>query len=37
MNASGAFVISWTSYGQDGDAAYQSNVYAKTYESSEEP
>ena len=35
MNASGAFVITWTSYGQDGDAAYQSNVYAKTYESSE--
>ena len=35
MNASGAFVISWTSYGQDGYAAYQSNVYAKTYESSE--
>ena len=35
MNASGAFVISWTGYGQDGDAAYQSNVYAKSYESSE--
>ena len=33
MNASGAFVITWTSYGQDGDAPYQSNVYAKTYES----
>ena len=29
MNASGAFVISWTSYGQDGDAAVPSNVYAK--------
>ncbi len=34
MNGSGAFVISWTGYGQDGDLAYESNVYAKTYESS---
>ena len=33
MDAAGDFVITWTSYGQDGDAASQSNVYAKRYAS----
>ena len=32
MNASGAFVITWTGYGQDGDDSYHGNVYAKTYQ-----
>ena len=35
MDASGAFVISWTSYGQGGDAPYESNVYAKQYVSND--
>ena len=31
MDADGAFVISWTSYGQDGDLPYESNIYAKQF------
>jgi hypothetical protein len=31
MNATGSFVISWTGYGQNGDAANNSNVYAKQF------
>ena len=31
MDAAGDFVITWTSYGQDGDNATQGNVYAKRY------
>jgi hypothetical protein len=31
MDATGSFVISWTSYGQGGDAANQSSVYAKQF------
>ncbi|HBO44495.1 MAG TPA: hypothetical protein DD670_11285, partial [Planctomycetaceae bacterium] len=35
MDASGSFVISWTGFGQDGDAAYQSNIYAKQFASND--
>ncbi|NLE36993.1 MAG: S1 family peptidase, partial [Pirellulaceae bacterium] len=35
MDASGSFVISWTSFGQDGDAPYQSNIYAKQFASND--
>ena len=31
MNATGAFVISWTGYGQNGDGANNSNVYSKQF------
>ena len=31
MDAEGNFVISWTAYGQDGDAAQETNVYAKQF------
>lgn len=31
MSADGSFVISWTSSGQNGDAAYETNVYAKRF------
>ncbi len=31
MNATGSFVISWTSYGQAGDGPNNSNVYAKQF------
>ena len=31
MDADGRFVISWTSFGQDGDAPQHSNVYAKQF------
>ncbi|MEN6459328.1 MAG: hypothetical protein ABFC63_10400 [Thermoguttaceae bacterium] len=33
MDSTGDFVITWTSYGQDGDDATDSNVYAKRYSS----
>ena len=33
MDAEGDFVVTWTSYGQDGDNAIQGNVYAKRYAS----
>ena len=33
IDDSGSFVITWTSYGQDGDNAIQSNIYAKQYPS----
>ncbi|HUT91971.1 MAG TPA: proprotein convertase P-domain-containing protein [Thermoguttaceae bacterium] len=35
MSAEGDFVISWTSFGQDGDAANQSNIYAKKFASND--
>jgi hypothetical protein len=28
-NAKGDFVVTWTGYGQDGDATWESNIYAK--------
>jgi hypothetical protein len=28
----GVFVVTWTGYGQDGDAAYESNVYMKEFQ-----
>ena len=31
MDAEGSFIISWTSGGQDGDAAHESNIYAKQF------
>lgn len=31
MDAEGTFVITWTSEGQDGDLAYETNVYAKSF------
>jgi subtilisin-like proprotein convertase family protein len=31
MDASGNFVISWSGYGQDGDAVDQTNVYARQF------
>ncbi|MBN2217026.1 MAG: trypsin-like serine protease [Pirellulales bacterium] len=31
MDRDGEFVVTWTSFGQDGDAAYESNIYAKTF------
>ena len=31
MNAQGDFVITWTSNGQDGDAPFETNVYARRY------
>ena len=33
MDAQGNFIVTWTSYGQDGDNAIQSNVYAKRFTS----
>ncbi len=35
MSAEGAFVVSWTSFGQDGDAANESNIYAKKFASND--
>ena len=35
MDSEGSFVISWTSFGQDGDAAYESNIYAKQFASND--
>ncbi len=35
MDSDGTFVISWTSYGQDGDAANESNIYAKQFVSND--
>ncbi|MDO4586169.1 MAG: trypsin-like serine protease [Planctomycetia bacterium] len=31
MNADGSFVVSWTSWGQDQDDWYESNIYAKQF------
>jgi subtilisin-like proprotein convertase family protein/secreted trypsin-like serine protease len=31
MDSGGTFVITWTSFGQDGDAANESNIYAKQF------
>ncbi len=31
MSAIGDFVISWTSFGQDGDSSFESNVYAREF------
>ena len=31
MDANGEFVISWTSYGQDGDGINDGNIYAKSF------
>ena len=31
MDDTGDFVITWTSYGQDGDSATDGNIYAKNY------
>ncbi|MBP3558446.1 MAG: trypsin-like serine protease, partial [Thermoguttaceae bacterium] len=33
MERDGAFVVSWTSWGQDGDSATQSNIYARKFAS----
>ncbi|MDY0168654.1 MAG: trypsin-like serine protease, partial [Thermoguttaceae bacterium] len=35
MSADGTFVVSWTSSGQDGDAAYETNIYARQFVSNE--
>ncbi len=35
MSLQGDFVISWTSFGQNGDAAWQSNIYAKQFTSND--
>ncbi|MBN2021737.1 MAG: trypsin-like serine protease [Pirellulales bacterium] len=35
MDAQGNYIISWTSFGQDGDAPNESNIYAKRFTSSE--
>ncbi len=35
MSSDGMFVVSWTSYGQDGDASYESNVYVKQFPSND--
>lgn len=35
MDASGSFVISWTSGGQDGDAPYETNIYARQFVSND--
>ncbi len=35
MDADGTFVISWTSYGQDGDESTESNIYAKQFVSND--
>ena len=35
MSAEGNFVVSWTSFGQDGDAANESNIYAKKFASND--
>jgi hypothetical protein len=31
MNPDGDFVIAWTSYGQDGDSSFDTNVYARRF------
>ena len=31
MDSNGSFVITWTSYGQDGDPAWESNIYARQF------
>ena len=31
MDAQGAFVITWTGYGQNGDTSYNANIYAKQF------
>lgn len=31
MDAKGSAIVTWTSYGQDGDAVHESNVYAKRF------
>ncbi len=33
MEQNGAFVVSWTSWGQDGDSAVESNIYARKFAS----
>ncbi|MBQ2791057.1 MAG: trypsin-like serine protease, partial [Thermoguttaceae bacterium] len=33
MERDGAFVVSWTSWGQDGDSAIESNIYARKFAS----
>ncbi|KKK57540.1 hypothetical protein LCGC14_3053440, partial [marine sediment metagenome] len=35
MSATGSFVITWTSAGQDGDAEWETNIYAKQFPSNE--
>jgi len=35
MDAAGNAVVTWTSFGQDGDLPYQSNIYAKRFASAE--
>ncbi|MHB8898085.1 MAG: trypsin-like serine protease, partial [Thermoguttaceae bacterium] len=35
MDSNGTFVITWTGFGQDGDAANESNIYAKQFVSNE--
>jgi len=35
MDAQGNYIISWTSFGQDGDAPDESNIYAKRFASME--
>ncbi len=35
MDSDGQFVISWTSFGQDGDAPNESNIYAKKFMSND--
>jgi VCBS repeat-containing protein len=37
MDASGNFVVTWSSQGQDGDAAGESNVYARMYDDAGTP
>ena len=36
MDASGAFVVSWTSLGQGGDAVFDGNIYAKRFVSNQD-
>ena len=31
MNAEGTFVVTWTAWGQDGDSAVESNIYARRF------
>ncbi len=35
MGVNGDIVVSWTSSGQDGDAAYETNIYAKQLDRNE--
>ncbi len=37
MDPAGEFVVTWTSWGQDGDAVSASNVYAQRYDASGNP